>query len=212
MMEAELSVGGMQFWMVDTASRLGCTVTITECIPWQKKGGQALFLVRGTDVDAGEVIEVIRGNPDVTSVDASRRSDGLIVGSVAMRECWIIWTILAGGCFLERAWSAGDGRANFKVLAGSEGSLPRIIKAITSRRMALDILRIAPAEERPPVSRKQEALVRLALEKGYFDYPRRIEVRELARLAGMSASAAHEMLKRGEKNIIRHYLEGGKRA
>jgi len=212
MMEAELSIGGMQFWMVEAASRLGGTITITECIPWRKKGGQALFVVRGTEHGAEEVAEAIRSSPDVVSVDASRRSDGLVVGSVAMKECWIIWAILAGGCFLEKGWSTGDGRANFTILSGREGSLPRIIKTISAKRVQLDILRIAPADERPVVSRKQEALVRLALEKGYFDYPRRIEVRELARQAGLSPSAAHEMLKRGEKNIIRHYFEGGKRA
>jgi predicted DNA binding protein len=71
----------------------------------------------------------------------------------------------------------------------------------------LDIIRIVQSEDRPMVSRKQEKLVRLALDKGYYDYPRRVEVRELARLAGMSSSATFEMLRRGEKNIIRHYFE-----
>ncbi len=210
MMEAELLIGGMKFWMVDAASRLDCTVTITECIPWQKTGGQALFTLGSAEADLGKVISVIRDSPDVTAVDASLRKDGQIVGSVVMSDCWIIWAILAGGCFLERAWSPGDGRANFKMLAGSEGSIPDIIKAIGSRQVELDIIRIARTDDRPMVSRKQERLVRLALEKGYYDYPRRIEVRELAALAGQSPSAVFEILKRGEKNIIRHYFERGK--
>lgn len=210
MMEAELSIGGMKFWMVDAASRLDCTVTITECIPWQKKGGQALFILGPAEADLDEAISVIRSSPDITDVEASSRKDGQIVGSAVMSDCWIIWAILAGGCFLERAWSSGDGRANFKLLAGSEGSFTSIIKAIGSRKVELDIIRIARGEDRPMVSRKQEKLVRLALERGYYDYPRRIEVRELAALAGQSPSAVFEMLKRGEKNIIRHYFEKGK--
>lgn len=210
MMEAELSIGGMRFWMVDAASRLDCLVTITECIPWHKKGGQALFTIASSDVDVDEAVAMIRQCHDVTAVDASRSKGDQIVGSVVMSDCWIIWAILAGGCFLERAWSSGDGRANFKLLAGSEGSFPHIIKAISARKVELDIVRIARADYRPLVTRKQEKLVRLALEKGYYDYPRRIEVRELAALAGMSHSSAFEMLKRGEKNIIRHYFERGR--
>ncbi|HPP44214.1 MAG TPA: helix-turn-helix domain-containing protein [Methanomassiliicoccaceae archaeon] len=207
MMEAELSIGGMEFWMVDAASSLDCTITITDCIPWQKTGGQALFTISSADVELGDAISTIRRCRDVTAVDASQRKNGQIVGSVVMSDCWIIWDILAAGCFLELAWSSGDGKANFKLFAGSEGSFPHIIKAISSRRVELDIIRIVQSEDRPMVSRKQEKLVRLALDKGYYDYPRRVEVRELARLAGMSSSATFEMLKRGEKNIIRHYFE-----
>lgn len=210
MMEAELSIGSMNFWMVDAASCLDCAVTINECIPWQKKGGQALFTIASSDVGVDEAVAMIRRCQDVTAVDASRSKGDQIVGSVVMSDCWIIWDILAGGCFLERAWSSGDGKANFKLLAGSEGSFPHIIRAISTRKVELDIVRIARADDRPMVSRKQEKLVRLALEKGYFDYPRRIEVRELAALAGMSHSSAFEMLKRGEKNMIRHYFERGK--
>ena len=210
MMEAELSIGGMKFWMVDAASRLDCLVTITECIPWHKKGGQALFTLISANVGADEAAALIRKCHGVTAAEASQSKGDQIVGSVVMSDCWIIWDILAAGCFLERAWSAGDGRAKFKLLAGSGGSFPQIIESINARKVDLDIVRIARAADRPLVSRKQEKLVRLALEKGYYDYPRRIEVRELAALAGMSHSSAFEMLKRGEKNIIRHYFERGK--
>jgi predicted DNA binding protein len=54
-------------------------------------------------------------------------------------------------------------------------------------------------------------VVRAALERGYFDYPRRITLEELAKVCNTSLSTVTETLKRGEKNILRHYFESGKR-
>ena len=37
------------FWISDFAAERSCAVTITECIPWRKKGGQALFEINGLE-------------------------------------------------------------------------------------------------------------------------------------------------------------------
>jgi predicted DNA binding protein len=211
MMEAEFSIRGMRFWIVDIATRYSCSVTVTECIPWRKKGGQALFRIRGIESDTASAIDDIRLRDDITSLDAVERSDGQVVGSVAMREFWPAWAIVECGCFLESVWSDGDGKANFRVLAGSEGSVPQLIKAIASKGLDIEIVRIAQTSNQSHVTRKQEKVVRLALEKGFFDYPRRVTLEELARLCDMSTSTVAETLKRGEKNILKHYFERGRR-
>jgi len=122
-----------------------------------------------------------------------------------------VWEIVECGCFLESAWSDGQDRVNFRILAGSEGSIPQLIKAISSRGLDIEIARIAQTSERSHVTRKQEMVVRLALDKGFFDYPRRVTLEELAKLCDMSTSTVAETLKRGEKNILRQYFERGKR-
>jgi hypothetical protein len=210
MMEAEFSIRGMPFWIVDIATRYSCSVTVTECIPWRKKGGQALFRIRGFEGDAALAIEELRLRDDITSVDAVEGSSGQVVGSVAMKEFWLVWAIVDSGCFLESAWSEGDGRANFRLLSGSEGSLPKLIRAIGSKGLDIEIGRIAQTSDQSHVTRKQEKLVRLALEKGFFDHPRRITLEQLAKLSDLSVSATSETLKRGEKSILKHYFEKGR--
>lgn len=211
MMEAEFSVQGLRFWIVDIATRHSCTVTVTECIPWRKKGGQALFRIHGLEGDRERVIEEIRQRDDITSIDATEREDGQIVGSVGMSEFAPAWDMAECGCFLESVRSEGNGKAYFRVLAGSEGSVPELIKLITSKGLDIEIIRIAQTSERSQVTRKQEMVVRTALEKGYFDYPRRVTLEELARLCNTTVSTVTETLKRGEKNILRQYFQGGKR-
>ncbi len=209
-MEAEFSIRGMRFWIVDIATRYSCSVTVTECIPWRKKGGQALFRIRGIEGNTASAIEEIQLRDDITSIDAVERNDGQVVGSVAMKEFWPVWAIVDCGCFLESAWSEGDGKVNFRILSGSEGSLPKLIKMISSKGMGIEIERIAPTSDQSHITRKQEKLVRLALERGFFDYPRRITLEQLATLSDMSISTVSETLKRGEKNILKQYFQKGK--
>jgi predicted DNA binding protein len=210
MMEAEFSIRGMRFWIVDIATRYSCSVTVTECIPWMKKGGQALFRIRGIESNAAQAIEEIRLRDDITSIDAVEWSEGQVVGSVAMKGFWPAWAIINCGCILESVWSEGDGKVNFRILAGSEGSLPKLIKMMSSKGMNIEIERIAQTSDQSHITRKQEILVRLALEKGFFDHPRRITLEQLAKISDMSTSAVSETLKRGEKNILKHYFEKGK--
>ena len=53
---------------------------------------------------------------------------------------------------------------------------------------------------------KQEEVLRIALEHGFFDYPRRIKLRELAKLCGMNVATVDETIKRGQKNVIKEYF------
>jgi len=56
------------------------------------------------------------------------------------------------------------------------------------------------------VTRRQETAVRAALDKGYYDYPRRVSLQEMARSFGVTSSTMGEILQRGERNIIREFF------
>ena len=52
---------------------------------------------------------------------------------------------------------------------------------------------------------KQEKIIKIAFEKGYYDYPKGITLRELSKIFKISFSTLNEILRRGEKKIIRDY-------
>lgn len=208
MMEAEFSIRGLQFWMVDISADLSTTITINECIPWRKRGGQAMFTMSVREDEVEAVLEKIRKHSGVMSVDLVDEEEGHIIGSVAMQECPWVWKIVESGCYLERAWSNGDGRIDFKILSGSEGSLPKLIKSLGTKGAEVEINKISQINGRPIITRRQESVIKLALERGYFDCPRKITIKELAKLSKLSTSTALEIVRRGEKNIIVNYFQG----
>jgi len=68
---------------------------------------------------------------------------------------------------------------------------------------------IVPSELIPPpiLTRKQIDVLKVALEKGYFDYPKKIRGEEIASLLNMRASTFVYHLRNAEKSILEFYLK-----
>ncbi len=54
----------------------------------------------------------------------------------------------------------------------------------------------------PELTEKQKRAFDLAVEEGYYDIPKRTELKKLARLMGVSLATYHEHLKRAEAKVI----------
>lgn len=54
----------------------------------------------------------------------------------------------------------------------------------------------------PKITANQKKALDLALQEGYYDYPRHIELRQLARIMKISLSTYREHLRRAEKSVL----------
>jgi len=61
---------------------------------------------------------------------------------------------------------------------------------------------------RKELTGRQEEIIRIALDKGYFDCPKKTSIRELSRMFGISKSTLSEVLRLGQKKIIKSYFKG----
>ena len=58
------------------------------------------------------------------------------------------------------------------------------------------------------LTKRQEEIIRAAFEKGYYDHPKKVTIKELAKLFDISPSTLAEILQRGERKIIwEHFKE-----
>jgi predicted DNA binding protein len=53
---------------------------------------------------------------------------------------------------------------------------------------------------------RQEEVIRLAFEIGYFDFPRKIDSSELAEKLGIAGSTLSEILRAAERRVFSEYL------
>ncbi|MDG6907756.1 MAG: helix-turn-helix domain-containing protein, partial [Nitrososphaerota archaeon] len=54
---------------------------------------------------------------------------------------------------------------------------------------------------------RQEQIVKMALEMGYFEFPKKIRLEELSQRLGISAGTLSEILRRAEKHILTMYFK-----
>jgi predicted DNA binding protein len=93
-----------------------------------------------------------------------------------------------------------------RVVGGVKGALPELMDNLRQDGCQVELKRVGREDADSVVTRRQEQVVRKALEMGYFDYPRRGGLKELSRDMGVSQSTIAEVLQRGERNIIEQYF------
>lgn len=102
-----------------------------------------------------------------------------------------------------------EGIIDFQILATSEmyrefldwmkhsGYDYQILSAITSRK----------SNGTNGLTRKQLQSLRVALRDGFYEYPRKTDLKRLGQVLGCSPSTLCEMLRRGEKAVLNNYLD-----
>jgi len=54
----------------------------------------------------------------------------------------------------------------------------------------------------PFLTKQQKKVLEIAVENNYYDYPRKIELKDLAKIAKISLSTFREHLRRAEKRVM----------
>jgi len=93
-----------------------------------------------------------------------------------------------------------DGRMLAMVVASSRKSLADLEKA------GFRVLGVMELDDYTELTPSQEEILLLAYEEGYYSYPRRTSLRELAKKAGLSVSALAERLRKAEAKVIRKVI------
>ena len=55
---------------------------------------------------------------------------------------------------------------------------------------------------------REENILKIALEKGYFEHPKKITHHKLARILGVSPATLTEMLRRGQQLVLQQHFKG----
>lgn len=94
------------------------------------------------------------------------------------------------------------------LLMENYGELKKILQAFTLNfRKEVKVKKVVKPKIKSLLSPNQEHVLRVALEAGFFDFPRRTSLEELSRRLGVSSASLSESIRRAEKNAIKAFLE-----
>ncbi|BFI75569.1 helix-turn-helix domain-containing protein [Sulfurisphaera ohwakuensis] len=93
------------------------------------------------------------------------------------------------------------------VIVDGYHELKRLLKEFVDNKIDVKVLKVVKAKSDATITARQEQIIKIALEAGYFDFPRRITLNQLAEKLNISSSTLAEILRRAEKNIIEAYFK-----
>jgi predicted DNA binding protein len=98
-----------------------------------------------------------------------------------------------------------NGTMEYEIVASRE-VLDGLAALTSSRGGSLELVSASPLKLPSAITPKQQKILDLAIETGFYDYPRGVTQENLSRMIGISPSDLNEILRRAEKKIISQYV------
>jgi predicted DNA binding protein len=208
MLEAVVSITPPHSWIKRVTGNFPAVIRVMDCrsIP-EKEGVQELFEIMCAPALSEKIVDFLRHDDYVYDIDIVKGTPGRIIGSLKTRKCTACRTFAGADCFLISATSKPDGKLEWTLL-GSDTMVKSLLKELKDAEVVAEVLRISRIEEEEELTARQEQILQIALEKGYFEFPKKITLRQLAKTLGISPATLTEILRRGQKRVLQEHFKG----
>jgi predicted DNA binding protein len=98
-----------------------------------------------------------------------------------------------------------EGRAQWTVLR-SDRTVQALVKTLETKKTSFEVKMKQKLEDTDLLTTRQEQILSIAFERGYFDFPKKQGLEQLAADTGIRASTLAEIIRRGQKKILGEYL------
>ena len=205
MLEAVLQCPQPHSWIALASSKYSAEIELldSKILP----GGlvEHLFDIMVEPGRSDELQKAMRRDPDVLQMEVIKSDSGHIYGSATSRRCTVCKYVAKSKCFLENVGISSGERARWTVL-GSDASYKELVEALDREKVPFEIARRRTMEDTDLLTTRQEQILAIAFERGYFDFPKKLGLEALAGQIGIKASTLGEILRRGQKKILGEYL------
>ncbi|GBC75544.1 hypothetical protein HRbin06_00862 [archaeon HR06] len=175
--------------------------TILQCIP-RSKGVSALAKIEGPPWDSEKVTKIILKHPLVKKAKFIALTSSQFLGLVETQSCPCSLTILPNYNTL-RISSEGEDKLRWTLLLDGYRSFKRLLHLLEKQGVSYKVDEIVKVKEKKfLLTPKQEEILRICLDLGFYDIPRKIELKDLAKILGISARALSERIRRAHKRLV----------
>ncbi len=209
MIEATLSVRLGESWIKDILLKHEVTIKFLGWMPdTDKPGGKSLIEIKGNEKDLGSVSNTLNDNRFICKIEMSKVGRESLLGEVKVNQCSICKAIVGSDCFLTYGTTTGDGSLLLTVVSADRKNIREFIDKLENDDCEVSVISIRDPEKEDILTERQEVILRSAYELGYFEYPKKISIKELSEHMNLSISTLSETLRKSEKKVLEYYLSG----
>jgi predicted DNA binding protein len=182
-------------------------VVVIDTLHRRDGGCRSLVEVEVEPGKEGAVLREIGQLPVIFRSDIKKVGEGLLRGVITTSNCFSCCEEWMGEVFLVDVRIEPDGRVLHKMVASSNEAIRRVISRFEARGHHVELEKLRSVDDRSPLTPHQEEILHRAYERGYFDDPKGVHLRDLASEAGVSVSTLSEMLRKAQRKLIVEFLE-----
>ena len=206
-MEAVISLKIPKNWMSEIPEKHPVSIKVIERVPYSEAGVKDLVEIAGPEDVMEDVLKEIKKNPLVSNIDTTVTDKGKIIGAITTSRCDICRILTDADVFLISAESRGEGKVEWTIILSEKEVLKGIFDHLGSKGVKAELVKLTKIDDKETLTDRQDRITHVAFERGYFDYPKRISLRELAKMFDVSPSTLSEILRKGQRKIVLDYFK-----
>lgn len=207
MLEAELLLRIPKMWITEMPKRHKVTIRIVGRRPAGKLGVRDLVEMTGEQSELEQILEEMKHEAWVKSFDLDFVKDGKLVGEVVTYKCLACAALAGSDCHLLSATARSDGAIVWRLMTSSRQEMQTLVAKLKKTGCEAELLKLLPIDEQEVLTSRQEEIIVMAYERGFFETPRKVKLKDLAKLTGVSQATLSEILRKGQKKIVVDYLK-----
>lgn len=206
MIEALLNIRIPELWVTPITEKYDVEVAC-QIGGHSGKAGWGMVTVKGDDRILDSIVEEIRAHPSVGKVEVKDRQQGVasfLVDVIRCRACKILITSKA---FMVYPVAISKGRMKWLLITDTNKTVGKLSEALRQVGCDMKIERVTQLSVKGVLTDRQEEIIRVAFESGYFDFPRKVGSLKLSRQLGVSVSTLSEVMRAAQRRIFAEYLQ-----
>ena len=205
MIEAVLECPQPHGWIRLATEKYAAQIEILDSKVLPRGGVEHLFELQVDPTRVDELMKMIKNDKDVVEVDFMRSKGGHVYGSVSSKRCTICKQVAGSKCFLASLVVGTSGLPQWTVVGGSS-SYRELVAGLEKHKIPYELRLLRELQDSELLTGRQEEVLSIAFQSGYFDFPKKTGLKELAARTGVKESTLAEILRRGQKKILGEYL------
>ncbi len=189
------------------AETYGCKISIVDCKHSNSRETSLLLEVEGTD-NPNSLVSELKALPDIKRVYIAERSPSktlmmLILNTPLYCDISKNSNAFCVSCPYNSAPSDGD--VSWNLFVKEPKDISKVMDMLEFRGARAEITRITDAFREEALTARQKEIFSSAIRRGYFDFPRRTSLTELAKELSIKPSTLSEILRKAESKIAKAF-------
>lgn len=191
----------------ELATENGVKLSLVDCKSFNKTGMSLLVELRGDLEPVRKTIASIRKAPGIRqAIEGEGVGEAIPLLLILDRPTVCQASSDAAIVCLECPLNSVTQPASWRFIVRRSSDLRAVLSGLAKGGIEAKIKEVAPLDQKPTLTERQQQIVSTAILRGYFEFPRKISLTELSHVVGVKPSTLSEILRSAERRIMENAL------
>jgi predicted DNA binding protein len=210
LLEAIFKTDAREEWRKELIQKYSASISVIDCREMDEGGCRNLVEIGIPPEQEDHVRHDMDINPTVDAMDLDTVEPGVLKGIVTTNVCLGCCRMVGSETFLVEVKMDEDGRIIQRIISKDRETVRQAMDKLEALGHDVTLMKLTTLEPDMYMTGYQEDVLMIAYERGYFDSPRKTDLKELASMFGVSIATMSEILRKAQRKVMAEHFKVNK--